>query len=250
MVSTMAARLAILLLTPCALASEGGVLRKLTECQKCCLPGGDCSKASHQQPGKCCGAAGGNNYCCPSTASCWACANSYRCYDGRGRPSSTICAHEGGEAGSGEVVTFLIMLISLIMCACAFSACMRHQRSVPLAAQQGLPMPPAMYPQMAMPTAVVRNGQPAAGVPVAQAVPACPQQVAVQGGYPVYQQGGYPVYHQSGYSGGSVAMGAGMGFLGGMMMGDMLADAGHHGGDYGGGGDFGGGGGGDFAADM
>ena len=45
--------------------------------------------------------------------------------------------------------------------------------------------------------------------------------------------------------GGSVAMGAGMGFLGGMMVGDMMADAGHHGG----GGDYGGGGG-DFAADM
>jgi len=51
-------------------------------------------------------------------------------------------------------------------------------------------------------------------------------------------------------------MGAGMGFLGGMMVGEMMSDAGHHGGggyggDYGGGGgggDFGGDGG--FAADM
>jgi len=55
-------------------------------------------------------------------------------------------------------------------------------------------------------------------------------------------------------------MGAGMGFLGGMMVGEMLSDCGHHhgyggGGDYGGGdyggGDCGDGGiGGDFAADM
>ena len=29
----------------------------LTECQQCCSPGGDCSKASHGAPGVCCGQA-------------------------------------------------------------------------------------------------------------------------------------------------------------------------------------------------
>lgn len=89
----------------------------------------------------------------------------------------------------------------------------------------------------------------AAGIPVAQ-VNGMPTATAV----PV-QGGCYPpgmVMAQPGYGGGNVAMGAGMGFLGGMMVGDMLSH--HHGGyggDYGGG--FSGGGGdcgGDFAADM
>lgn len=91
-----------------------------------------------------------------------------------------------------------------------------------------------------------------AGMPVAQAHPA-----GVYPTQPAYPHGCYPA--QPGYSGGNVAMGAGMGFLGGMMVGEMMADAGHYhgggyGGDYGGGGgDYGGGGGdmgGDFAADM
>lgn len=96
----------------------------------------------------------------------------------------------------------------------------------------------------------------AAGIPVAP-VNGMPTATAV----PV-QGGCYPgmVMAQPGYGGGNVAMGAGMGFLGGMMVGDMLS---HHHGSYGGdmgggyggeyGGGFSGGGGncnGDFAADM
>lgn len=44
---------------------------------------------------------------------------------------------------------------------------------------------------------------------------------------------------------GTVAAGAGAGFLGGMLVGEAIGDAGHHGG-YGGGGYYDGGGGGDF----
>ncbi len=39
--------------------------QSLTPCQQCCSPGGDCSRANHGNQGKCCGSAGGNNFCCP-----------------------------------------------------------------------------------------------------------------------------------------------------------------------------------------
>jgi hypothetical protein len=127
---------------------------------------------------------------------------------------------------------------------CSASAWRRH-RSHPFVTQNAVAIERtpagALYP-----SAVHRNGMPAQGVPVAQAMPACGQQhhVIVQGSY-----AGHPGYYDRGYhSGGSVAMGAGMGFLGGMMVGEMMSDSG----DYGGGGYGGGGGGGDggFAADM
>ena len=59
-----------------------------------------------------------------------------------------------------------------------------------------------------------------------------------------------PGYYDRGCNSvGSVAMGSGLGFLGGMMVGEMMSDSG----DYGGVGYGGGGGGGDdggFAADV
>lgn len=139
----------------------------------------------------------------------------------------------------GDVDSFITMLIvfgSAAVIISAISSCFRNRRSTPLMAQQSVEL------QVAKP---VMPGQAmVAGTPCAMAHPAMPA------GYPQAYPAGYP-HH--GYSGGNVAMGAGMGFLGGMMVGEMMSDVGHHGGyggDYGGGGgDFGGGDGG-FAADM
>ena len=58
----------------------------LTPCQRCCQPGGDCSVAYKGTPGKCCGAVGGQAFCCPGVAAagakCYNCGDSYRCYTG------------------------------------------------------------------------------------------------------------------------------------------------------------------------
>ena len=119
------------------------------------------------------------------------------------------------------------MFVASITCACV--ACARARRAQPMATTvQKQPM----------------GSQPQAGLPVGHAVPVG----SVVAGQPVVHHH----HHGGGYGGGgTVGMGAGMGFLGGMMMGEMIADAGHsgYGGDYGGGGggDFGGGA---FAADM
>jgi hypothetical protein len=85
------------------------------------------------------------------------------------------------------------------------------------------------------------------------------QPVGVPSGVPVYAGGGYPPYGggYGGYSGMAVAGSAASGFMGGMLVSEMM----HHshgsdygGGDYGGGdyggGDYGGGGDGGFAADS
>ena len=254
---------ACLLLLPlvAALESETAAMRgetatslaaeppKLTPCQTCCSPGGACSSKEKGEL-KCCGDVSGASYCCPFHAKCYACALSYRCYDSA-RPGSSICAHEGGDVRGhrvgyderAEFVSTIVGLIFLVLVASSLYSCLKLQRQrVPLAHQQGVAMQPVP------PMGVVPSGRPmhaASGVPVACAYPAGAQ---MGGGYPQ----AYPMH--SGYSGGSVAMGAGMGFLGGMMVGEALSDAGHHGGyggDYGGGGggDFGGGDGG-FAADM
>ena len=226
----------------------------LTPCQQCCSPGGDCSKASHGQPGTCCGAVSGRAFCCPAFttgAKCFACNHGYRCY--MGRPSSNICVNEGGvkgrsprmqhayefrESSSDPMVSLAVLLITVAALFYVIHSCASQRRHL----HDGYAMQPGMQPGMAV-------GYPA-------------HQCAV-GGYPC---GGYPC---AGYGGGmgSVAAGAGAGFLGGMMVSNMM-DAGHHhhggygdygggygggdygGGDYGGGGDFGGGGGGDFSADS
>lgn len=235
----------------------------LTGCQKCAAPGGDCSKAFKQQPGKHCGDVNELSFCCPTNAKCWACNNAYRCYTGT-RPSPNICVAEGGTNGvnpsasshsssrhssseGSELITLVIFMVLVLALGSAFSACLKQRR--PLASQQagaGIPMQTMVQAQPGKPMPAV------AGMPVGAAMPGQPM-----AGYPA-QPMGYPAQYpmqQQGYGGGTVAMGAGMGFLGGMMVGDMMADAGGHyggggyGGDYGGGGDFGGGDGG-FAADM
>jgi len=225
-----------------------------TPCQICCSPGGDCSKASHGNPGVCCGVKNGLGMCCPAIgAKCWTCSNEYRCYTGS-RPPPNICGAGSGsrsEGGAnGDVAAFtssLVGIICMVLIAFSIYQCMRS-RSIPLAQQQGIAMAPVQPCGIPMAKPGQPIGQPCAGMPVASAYPA--SQCYPQG-YPAH---GYPQAYpcQAGYGGGTVAMGAGMGFLGGMMVGDMMADAGHHGGGYGG--DYGGGGGGDmggdFAADM
>ena len=231
-----------LLVVSTASAQNSGATDPLSPCQKCCSPGGDCSAAYHSEQGKCCGTVANNEYCCPTTANCWPCRSSYRCFTGI-RPSSNICAMEGGDSHDNATgITFaVLLLVVLLFCVC--SCAWQHHRRHPFVTQNAVVV--EMTSASLYPSAVHRNGMPAQGVPVAQAMPACGQQhhVIVQGSY-----AGHPGYYDRGYhSSGSVALGAGMGFLGGMMVGEMMSDSG----DYGGGG-YGGGGGGDggFAADM
>jgi len=261
-----------------------------TACESCCNLNGveaasACSLAFKGKPGKCCGLVSGRGYCCPDERSsmCFKCNAGYRCYEtSSGRPPSSICdtlggfpssSHSGSRHESGRenylsnnfdtqgnpLVSMVILLLLGASIVSAFSFCARQHRQQPMASmhQQTVQMGAVPMPS-AMPAVAVAPGQPIpAGMPCATAYPAmaCGQPMGgcypAQHGYPAQQQGG-------GYGGGSVAMGAGMGFLGGMMVGDMMADAGHHGGgDYGGGGGYDGGGGGgfdggggDFSADM
>ena len=70
-----------------------------TPCQKCCAPGGDCSRAYKGTPGKCCGTLNGQAFCCPGItyrgsasgdAKCYNCGGqAYRCYTGS--TSRNIC---------------------------------------------------------------------------------------------------------------------------------------------------------------
>ena len=65
--------------------------RPSAQCQQCCAPGGDCSKAFKGTPGKCCGTIGGQAFCCPGItyrgassgdAKCHSCGEAYRCFTG------------------------------------------------------------------------------------------------------------------------------------------------------------------------
>ena len=206
----------------------------LTGCQICSRPGGDCSKASHGNPGIPCGDVDGIDYCCPSNARCWACKQAYRCYTGS-RPTSQICVNSGGNAGGSistsyydrrggygladRMVSSAVGFICILFLFSAVLACFRTRRATPLMHTQqvvemnAVPMGCAATAH-GVPTAVA-VGRPcgqaggASGLPVAQAV-ACPQQVAVGTRPGVahvhHHHGGY-----GGYGGSSVAMNAGMG---------------------------------------
>eukprot|EP00310_Coccolithus_braarudii_P013309 CAMPEP_0183353346 /NCGR_PEP_ID=MMETSP0164_2-20130417/33201_1 /TAXON_ID=221442 /ORGANISM="Coccolithus pelagicus ssp braarudi, Strain PLY182g" /LENGTH=184 /DNA_ID=CAMNT_0025526005 /DNA_START=233 /DNA_END=787 /DNA_ORIENTATION=- len=181
----------------------------------------------------------------------------YRCYSKNDKPPTCGLTHfpsapRGHSTVEGDpVITSLILFgsLALILLVCTGRCFQRSSFDGVTSLEMG-----AMHPHCT--TAVPAT--PVPGMPVGCARPACGYPGAPACGYPGCAA--YPV--QQGYSGGGVAMGAGMGFLGGMMVGEMLSDGGHHhgygGGDYGGGdyggGDYGGsgdfGGGGDFAADM
>lgn len=204
----------------------------LTPCQRCCSPGGDCSTAYKGQPGKCCGVINGQAFCCPGIigggmpgagAKCYSCADSYRCYTGFAArnicggampvPQQTVRRlpppHYYGERSTETGMTQLLVFVAVA--GVIFILCCRREHNP--------------YHEAGM---VPAHPMAAVGVP--------------GGGYPV---GGYG-YPVGGYSGMSVAGGAATGFLGGMLVSDMMHSASHHhhGGDYGGysGGDYGGGG--------
>ena len=254
-------------------------------------PGICCGRVNGAGPGYCC-AFDAKCTRCATSYRCYKGArppSSVCAFDGgsvtdRRDPSSMRGA---GLNEPEEVVSSLLGFICMVFLFVAILNCLRRRRP-PLAAQQEIAMVPVGGPMCGMPMAVgghpvaVAVGQPgatsaniptgrplpagasASQIPIATAHPVGQPVVGTAGGcYPAagaaYPAGGYPVHQQpgygGGYGGGSVAMGAGMGFLGGMMVGDMMSSH-HHGGGYGGdygGGDYGGGGdfgGGDFAADM
>ena len=254
---TMSARLLPLLLAAVASAEDASAAAPpMSPCQKCCSPGGDCSKAYKQAPGKCCGTFDGRAFCCPygtasdgtsAAAKCYNCGNSYRCYTGTA--SRSICGYVApsshhhvsrhhydgfdGSRGGGGGDLFGSILFFLLVAACFYYSCTPRQPPIDHST--------IVYDQFGKP--ILTGG----GVP--QGMP-----VMANGGVPYPAMAGYPGGY-GGYSGYSVAGSAATGFLGGMMVNEMM-HAPHHsysdygdGGDYGGGGDFGGGDGG-FAADS
>jgi len=237
----------------------------LTPCQKCCQPGGDCSGAYKNTPGKCCGTVNGQAFCCPGVidgAKCYNCGSAYRCYSGitsrnicgGGTPSGGASHHHhanphhhhysGESEGSSTTGLMLMLGIGAVL---AFIFCTRRQHDHHVE----YPAYNTMMPQ----------GKPVAyGAPVSGYAP--------QGAYgaPMMHSGmpGYGYGGGGGYSGTAVAGSAAAGFLGGMLVNEAMSHHGHHhsdsdygggyssGGDYGGGGgsDFGGGGDSGFAADS
>ena len=180
-----------------ALALGVAVAAGETPCQICCSPGGDCSKASHGNPGVCCGVKNGLGMCCPAVgAKCWTCSNEYRCYTGS-RPPPNICgAGSGSRSGGGvdgDVAAFtssLVGIMAMVLIAFSIYQCMRS-RSIPLAQQQGIAMAPVQPYGLPMAKPGQPIGQPCAGMPVASAYPA--SQCYPQG-YPAhgYPQQAYP----------------------------------------------------------
>lgn len=227
----------------------------LTPCQRCCAPGGDCSAAYKGTPGKCCGVVNGQAFCCPGVAAqgakCYSCADSFRCYTGFAArnicggampvPSAghshrlppprynTYYERQGGDGGVTQMLIFMAICGVMFVLCCSRRAHDYHDG--------------AMMPHGHMAPV---------GVPVGP------------GGYPL-AGGMYPV---GGYSGMSTMGSAATGFLGGMLVSDMMHSSHHHGGgdyggsyggysgggdyggDYGGGGDFGGGGDCGFSSDS
>ena len=193
------------------------------------------STAFKGQPGKCCGTVNNKAFCCPGgyserDAKCHDCGGSYRCFTGIA--SRSICGpapqmsyrpnyhyREQGESSTMGLIVF----VGIIAVFCIL--CMRRPQ-----AHDYYEGAPVTYDQFGKP---VMMGQPAMMPPA----------------MPVY--GGY------GYGGWGMG-GATTGFLGGMLVSDMMHSSHHHGVDYGGG-DYSGGGGGDdgggggdsgFAADS
>jgi len=231
----------------------------LTPCQRCCQPGGDCSAAYKNTPGKCCGTANGQAFCCPGMidgAKCYNCGSAYRCYTGL--TSRNICGssaigpsshhhhssphHHYSEQGEQSSMGLVLMIGIGIVLGAIFCARRQHDYHAESPAYN------TMMPQ----------GKPMAyGAPVGGYAPQgvyAPQMM--HGGMPGYGYGG------GGYSGTAVAGSAAAGFLGGMLVNEAMSHHGGHdhhhygGSDYGSGyssgGDYGGGGGGDsgFAADS
>ena len=190
-----------------------------TGCQICSAPGGDCSKAYKGGPGIACGEVAGNSFCCPSSGNalahaggdkCHRCRDSYRCYWGS-KPPANICG-DAGRYADLETSGVVIVVLSFVVIGFAVYACVRNRRQLPLHAQgvQGMQMQQQMHMTAVMPGQPLPGAQ-QPGMPVGTVVGCHPGGGGYPGGgcYPV--QSGYPV--RSGYGGGTVAAGAGTGFL-------------------------------------
>ncbi|KAL1510118.1 hypothetical protein AB1Y20_006450 [Prymnesium parvum] len=207
-----------------------------TPCERCCAPGGDCSRAYKGSAGKCCGTLEGRAYCCPSfshpaaDAMCHHCGGaSYRC--SVGGSSRGVCAHHRAAGGEWTRV--------------------EHRAPPPRAdgrASEGLLVLAAVALFLALLFAFRRQHD------VEPDLYASPM---AKGAHPMYQMGAPP--YAAGYSGMAVAGSAAAGFMGGMLVSEALDAGRHHHHDYASHHDFGGmsddcgsfdGGGGDFAADS
>lgn len=254
----------ILFLVLTRLAVKGTVLALnedgvLTSCQRCCIPGGDCSKAFKGGPGKCCGNINGQSFCCPgvpgfSGAKCYNCGHSYRCFTGTSArsvcgPAAPRARHSHVQAGhsttamagdAGMYIVIALIIVGLVLC---YARPRVHSQA------PGYTWNTDSSPMYSKPNV-------ACGMPVA------PQQGLYhphQGCMPMPYGHGAPGfghgYDGGGYSGGAVAGSAAAGFVGGMLVGEMLDSHHNHSSEvhhyhhdsYGG--DFEGNGGGDFGGD-
>ena len=227
-----------------------------TPCEECCSPGGSCASAYKQGPGICCGTSGSQSFCCPTPmARCFKCKSGlYRCYaSSTSEPSCGICAPGDdprsrctSSTASSPWPPFIVAIIFIALFACCL--CAKAQRRFVPSSFTG-PYNAAVELPGAYQTPVAQ------GYPCGQPMPQSYQQPYQQPFQPSSQPYYQYVDRPSGFSGGTVAGAAGVGFIGGMMVGEALGSNHHHrhsssdfgGGDYGGS-DFGGGDAG-FAAD-
>ncbi|DAZ99364.1 TPA: hypothetical protein N0F65_005215 [Lagenidium giganteum] len=200
----------------------------------------DCNKANRGSPGQYCydwldkGAGARHACCCPAAAVCKVATNNYECKCDNKPSSSNSNTSSSSDSGGSKNWMWIglgVLIAGCLVGGCIYSCVRRNQAETtttyvqqPVYAQPGYGQP--------------GYGQPGYGQPMY--------------GQPMYGQPGV-VHHHHNQSGGmgagaGMAVGAGVGLLGGVLIGEAIADAGDHG-HYGGGGyggDYGGGGGGDF----
>lgn len=222
-----------------------------------CASTGDCSRAYRGEAGQFCG-----NWldrsntrqpcCCPTNAVCK--VTNYACNCAYANTGRDRYGRDGGGYydGGGYALAWLWWLLGsllLLLCCCSCCYAMFRRRNAmesPVAYPVAEPAPPMYGAPSSTPTAPMYTTQPAYGAP-AYGAP------GYGGGY---MGGSAPYAGRSGMSAGAgAALGGGAGLLGGLLLGEAIADAGR--GDYGGGGydgdgggGYDGGGGGDFGGDF
>lgn len=217
-----------------------------------CADTGDCSHAFHGGPGQFCGdwldrANQRQKCCCPENAVCkvstYACNCAFARNGQGGRNDVPYGYRDGYYDSTGYSFTWLWWLLGFllpIMFCCACGYCIWHGIA------RSREDPPVAYPSAYSPAGsnMYVGGPPGQGVPTAPVYTATPM-YGTTGGYGSY--GGYGVNRGGGMGAGTgAALGGTAGLLGGVLLGEALADAGD-GGGYDGGGDFGGG---DFSGDF
>mmetsp|Transcript_25013 Transcript_25013/g.79964 ORF Transcript_25013/g.79964 Transcript_25013/m.79964 type:complete len:240 (+) Transcript_25013:54-773(+) len=216
---------------PDPITGEHGRLLLSAGCSQCCN-GGNCLQGFNGMPGICCSRA--TPGCCPMGASCVRCNMRFICsnsaYVSKSHRCSMCAAHNDvpAECRSGSMshgAGGLFLLLLLVLCVGCF--CMQQQQQYEAR---------SFY------------GEPAVGYP--------PPGYQGYPGQPVYGQPAVPMYSQPMYGGGfggpgvGMASGAAAGFVGGMVVGEIMSGGHHHGGGWGGDGGMGGGGDMGFEADM